>query len=850
MPQDPKETLKQPKAQKSGAASNHKTAKSAKTPAAAKAPAKAPAKTAKGAVSSSVQEKKATKPAPGKGANKTQKAPVAKKEALGKTPAKTSAYLLPPAASATGGQLAGGSSAKAAAAKDAAAVAREAAQAKRAAAQLAPRGSIYASAVKEGNLPVEPPKERETPTGGIFAAALQSGTVALPPVGEEPRSSISLAGGPLLEGLRLEEVELPPEGDGGEEPKAGPEGGEEPAQDPANTGSMPTFGRRGKAVKPPAQKKKTVFWPKKLRQETPFRRKLANILAWPPLRAIGSFLYLLGFTAECRVLQVYRFLRDTLVFAAQLLAWLFGGVFRALGRFLKRFFLGLAEPFVRLKGGLANTRQVMAEERKKAGGNPAKAAMAHFTEGVKSHGHLVANLVALALPLVATALLVFVVYSVLGTDYGLEVTVKGETIGYIQDETVLEDAKAMLRGRLKLAGDQNMEDWKFDSTMALARTSSFTSKDQLVNAMLRSGTADIVAGTGLYVDGKLVAVTTEGDQLRDYLDGLLRQQKNMAEPGAAVSFVRQVECDPGLNDVFLRTSVQNYDELVTLLTDTVSEEVRYTVQEGDTLGEIARQNNLMFETLVARNPALEGQDIEYRPEAGQELLIQHAKPYLQVQTTVRHTYTEELPFPVVEEETDQKAQGFRRVTQAGVNGVQEVTDNLVYIDGELVEQVRLEELTRVVEEPVQEVIQIGTFDVTDRQEREFAPVYTWPVPDYVYSSRGGGPGQGHRGRDINAPEGTPIYAANAGTVITAGWHYSYGNHVVIQHPDGLITLYAHASYLAVTAGQEVKQNQYIANVGNTGFSFGNHLHLEFQRQGGGLLNPDDYVVAPHGYGQG
>ncbi len=848
MPLNPKEAMQPPQEQEKKAASNNSGAKSAKKQAAGTAASKAPAKPAKGAASAS--------PKPAKKEPKTKMTPEKAKPA----PAKAAAKKLPAkaagpkpagakaAAQADKGEAAAGAKASAAktAASAKASAARELAQAKRAAAQKnAPRGSLYANAVKEGQVLPDLLQDREDPMGGIFAAAVQSGQAEYP----APGAASSL----LLE--EAEEQEEAPRAAEIEESRDEPpleEGGGEEAEEEStglqNTGPMPTFGRWGRAGKKQAPKAPAL--PKKLRAETPFRRRLGKLFAWPPLHAIGSFLYLLGFTAECRVLQVWRFLRDSLVFTAQLLVWLFGGLFRALGHFLKVFFQGLAEPFVRLGAGLANTRRVVAEESKKAGGNPAKAAVAHLRAGVKSHGHLVAGLLGLVLPLLATGALVFVVWSVLDTDYGLEVTVKGETIGYIQDETVLEDAKAMLRGRLKLAGDQNMEDWKFDSTMALARTGSFTSKDQLVNAMLRSGTADIVEGTGLYVDGRLLAVTTEGEQLKDYLDGVLRQRMEEAEPGATVSFVRSVECDPGLDDVFLSTSVKSYDDLVAELTATVSDEVRYTVQEGDNLGEIARKNNLMFETLVARNPALEGEDIDYEPEAGEALLIERAKPFLQVQTTVRQAYTEEVPYPVVEQETDQKAQGFRRVTQQGENGVQEVQDDLMYVDGELVDRVRVEELTRVVEEPVEQIIEIGTFDVSNREERDFAPVYTWPVPDYVYSSRGGGPGQSHRGRDINAPEGTPIYAANAGKVITAGWHYSYGNHVVIQHPDGLITLYAHASYLAVTAGQEVKQNQYIANVGNTGFSFGNHLHLEFQRQGGGLLNPDDYVVAPHGFGRG
>ncbi len=101
----------------------------------------------------------------------------------------------------------------------------------------------------------------------------------------------------------------------------------------------------------------------------------------------------------------------------------------------------------------------------------------------------------------------------------------------------------------------------------------------------------------------------------------------------------------------------------------------------------------------------------------------------------------------------------------------------------------------------------------------------------------------HLGIDIPGVTGTDIYAANGGTVITAKWHYSYGNYVIVDHGGGRTTLYAHASKLLVNVGDTVKQGEVIAKVGNTGNSFGAHLHFEV-RQDGKTQNPLDYVVQP------
>ena len=91
----------------------------------------------------------------------------------------------------------------------------------------------------------------------------------------------------------------------------------------------------------------------------------------------------------------------------------------------------------------------------------------------------------------------------------------------------------------------------------------------------------------------------------------------------------------------------------------------------------------------------------------------------------------------------------------------------------------------------------------------------------------------HGAVDINPTRngGTPVYAAAAGTVTTAQYHYSYGNYVVIDHGNGVSTLYAHAQALVVSAGQTVEKGQLIMYEGSTGNSSGPHVHFEIRRNG-------------------
>ena len=116
----------------------------------------------------------------------------------------------------------------------------------------------------------------------------------------------------------------------------------------------------------------------------------------------------------------------------------------------------------------------------------------------------------------------------------------------------------------------------------------------------------------------------------------------------------------------------------------------------------------------------------------------------------------------------------------------------------------------------------------------------WPVQGVLTSTFGMRWGRMHEGIDIGAGQGTPIYAAAAGTVIYAGWESGYGNLTVIDHGNGLATAYGHQSRLAVSSGQTVSRGQLIGYVGSTGHSTGPHLHFEV-RVNGTPNNPLSYL---------
>ncbi len=127
-------------------------------------------------------------------------------------------------------------------------------------------------------------------------------------------------------------------------------------------------------------------------------------------------------------------------------------------------------------------------------------------------------------------------------------------------------------------------------------------------------------------------------------------------------------------------------------------------------------------------------------------------------------------------------------------------------------------------------------------------IKVWPVPGYYQVSSSYGrrihpitqKRSLHTGIDIVAPAGTQIRTVGAGVVIMTGWNNAYGNMTIIDHGQGLSTLYAHQSALNVTSGQAVQANQIIGYVGSTGWSTGPHLHFEV-RVGGNPTNPLQYL---------
>jgi murein DD-endopeptidase MepM/ murein hydrolase activator NlpD len=111
-------------------------------------------------------------------------------------------------------------------------------------------------------------------------------------------------------------------------------------------------------------------------------------------------------------------------------------------------------------------------------------------------------------------------------------------------------------------------------------------------------------------------------------------------------------------------------------------------------------------------------------------------------------------------------------------------------------------------------------------------IYLLPLDDYEFTSAYGVRfGKLHAGIDLAAPDGTPYKAVHGGTVTAAGYAGGYGYSITVRQDDGTEIIYAHSRRTLVNKGDVVKAGQVIGEVGNTGYSYGTHLHLEVHVNG-------------------
>lgn len=479
-------------------------------------------------------------------------------------------------------------------------------------------------------------------------------------------------------------------------------------------------------------------------------------------------------------------------------------------------------------------------------------------------------------PTASAALLIAVVCSTASTSYGIAVECNGTELGVVSAESVVTDAQqsisdknvyystddtALVSTNLSIKPLNSMDEVidemeliekmqeQLDITLPAedqseeqqAAPASLEEEAEEATSALSSDELDgKVRAYSVMINGSFYAAVEATDEIEAYIESI--KEPYMNDPDVvSVGFDKSVEYT--YEQFVYPTEIVSQQEVIDKLSSIAAEPVYYEVQNGDNPWNIASHNSISLDEILACPAVYEGDEIDditsYCP-VGAVITLSAEVPYLQTLVTKNETYDVPIDYEIVRTEDENLYKGEEKVDVAGVEGEAEVTALVTYKNGMIIS--RNEQSRVVLSEPVTKEVRVGTRPTTTAVSTGSGGSgdYFWPV-DGGYISAYMGDGRGHKGLDIAAPYGTPIYAAASGTVTRAANKYDgYGNSVMVANDDGNVTMYGHMSSIAISYGDYVVKGQLLGYVGSTGYATGNHLHFEV-RSNGYYLDPLDYV---------
>ena len=400
-----------------------------------------------------------------------------------------------------------------------------------------------------------------------------------------------------------------------------------------------------------------------------------------------------------------------------------------------------------------------------------------------------------ALPLAVLAI-IFLCFS--GTSdkvLALKISYQDVPIAYAENQSVWNQAKKQALSMLH--GDENSADFLSDVTFEIERVNvnQLSSAKVISENILANNSTQYKRACGIYIDGELLCATHNESDALGVLDSILAPYEEKAEDDTLVGFVEEIEYIQG-----------------------------YYPENSDIIWDSAK----LLKTLQSKNSPV------------------------RVKTMKTVTRYETIKYDTVKKNTSTLYKGTKKTLQKGKNGKMLVTELVTYIGSKKTYTATVSE--KVVTEPIDEIIQIGTKTSYSGGSYSSSTGFIWPTrgaysvsSHYGYRSASISGWSYHGGIDIvlgsGSSAGIPIVASASGTVVIAnsGWR-GYGHTVLIDHGNGIQTRYAHMypGSITVRVGQKVEQGQQIGRIGSTGNSTGPHLHFEILVNGR-KVNPYPYI---------
>lgn len=418
-------------------------------------------------------------------------------------------------------------------------------------------------------------------------------------------------------------------------------------------------------------------------------------------------------------------------------------------------------------------------------------------------------------------------------NFGLSLSNRGTQIAYISSEKTYEDATELMNQRM-IHDTSDGDEVKYAPNFQLvAGNVDYLTPDSVCDLLIRQSNGIIEEASGLYVNGELKGAVKSSADLRYMLQNQLDIAKN-DEEDATARFTQNIQIVSGL---YPTDSIITTDAMQRFISGSTSSLTTYTVQDGDTVSSLADSFGMSPDALRNLNN-ITGDALNQ----GDLLRVTKTEPNLTIELIRKVTYESVIPYTTITQLDDTQYTDYTVVLTEGSDGMQTCVDIVHTINGS---ETQREVYSRTVtKEVVNKVVLTGTKKRPQFEKGIASGTLTWPVPalhtittyfEYRWGSF-------HTGIDISGSSayGCTIVAADGGVVSLSGWNDGYGECIIINHENGMKTLYGHCSSLLVSEGEAVAKGQAIARVGSTGYSTGAHCHFEVIVNGT-YQNPLNYV---------
>lgn len=348
---------------------------------------------------------------------------------------------------------------------------------------------------------------------------------------------------------------------------------------------------------------------------------------------------------------------------------------------------------------------------------------------------------------------------------------------------------------------------------------------------IRAKMTFLINGYTISIDGKDIGTLKTKKEAEDVLIEVKKPFLDSKEEDSnieEVNFLQDVKIVKKLSPFF---AIKDSKEILSLIQKGTKEVETHVVEPGENYWTIADKYNISVDDLIKANTEKDPENIH----PGDEINLIVFKPLMTVKTTEKTEYENEIEYDLKVEYDETMYKNEKKVKTKGIPGKSRVVEKVIKHNGVEVDRQIVKE--EIISKPIDKLIVKGT---KQRPLTVATGSFTTPTRGSISSRFGQRWGRMHKGIDIAAKVGTPIKAADGGTVTYSGNRGSYGKLVEINHGNGYVTRYGHCSKIHVNSGEKVHRGQIVALVGNTGRTTGPHLHFEVIKNGV-HQNPSNYL---------